>query len=264
MATVCLHDRKEIEECLRREALLHLYELGDLDDDTWPFTTWYGLRAGDDLTAVMLLYTRPNLPVVLALGEANREQVGALLRDAMRLLPARCYAHLSPGLENVLGERYGLEARGQHLKMALTNPDRTREADAAAAEPLSPADAADAQQLYEDSYPGHWFERGELQSKPYFGVRVDGRLVGIAGVHAYSESYGVAALGNIATHPEYRRQGLGRAATAGLCQFLSGRVEDIGLNVKSTNEAAIRCYRGLGFETIAAYGEYAAHTGRNR
>jgi len=258
MAVVCLHDREQIEVYLRREALLHLYELGDLDDKTWPFTTWYGLREGDDLAAVMLLYTSPRLPVVLALGEANREQLGALVRGVSHLLPTRVYAHLSPGLEEVLGAGYALASQGQHLKMALIAPDHMKEVDARAAEPLSPADAADAQQLYEQSYPGHWFESSDLQLKPYFGVRAAGRLVSIAGVHAYSERYGVAALGNIATHPAHRGRGLARAATAGLCRFLSGRVEHIGLNVKATNEAALRCYGGLGLERIASYGEYLA------
>jgi ribosomal protein S18 acetylase RimI-like enzyme len=264
MAVECLHDRREIEKCLRTEALLHLYELGDLDDDAWPFTSWYGLRNGAALTAVTLLYTRPSLPVVLALGEANREQVRALVRAAMELLPARFYAHLSPRLEMVLAERYRLESRGQHLKMALMRLDSMRDADTGRAEPMSPADAADAQHLYEDSYPGHWFEADELESKPYFGVRSNGRLVSIAGVHAYSERYGVAALGNVATHPAYRRQGLGRAATAALCQFLSERVEHIGLNVKSTNEAAMRCYESLGFERVASYGEYVAQVNLGR
>jgi predicted GNAT family acetyltransferase len=95
-------------------------------------------------------------------------------------------------------------------------------------------------------------------------VRTGGRLVSIAGVHAYSERYGVAAVGNVATHPAYRKQGLGRAATAALCQFLNGRVEHIGLNVKSTNEAAVRCYESLGFEKVASYGEYVAQVDLGR
>ena len=39
MQRICLHDQTTIEAVLRRNALLHLYELGDLDDLFWPYTT---------------------------------------------------------------------------------------------------------------------------------------------------------------------------------------------------------------------------------
>jgi len=80
--------------------------------------------------------------------------------------------------------------------------------------------------------------------------------VAAAGVHVYSASRGVAALGNIATHPDRRGRGLGRAVTARLCASLLATVRHIGLNVHAENAAAIACYRGLGFEAVARYGEF--------
>jgi predicted GNAT family acetyltransferase len=58
--------------------------------------------------------------------------------------------------------------------------------------------------------------------------------------------------GNDAAH---RNKGYGRLVTARLCQSLLEKVEHIGLNVKADNDAAIACYRKLGFEIIAPYGE---------
>lgn len=82
------------------------------------------------------------------------------------------------------------------------------------------------------------------------------RLVSIAGIHVYSPKYKVAALGNITTLPSRRGKGYGRRVTARLCRSLVDEGIDIGLNVKADNSAAISCYRGLGFETVAAYEEF--------
>ena len=89
----------------------------------------------------------------------------------------------------------------------------------------------------------------------YFGIRNDTMLLSIAGVHVYSKKYRVAALGNIATHPEHRGKGYGTAVTARLCRELLEHVDTIGLNVGVDNTAAIKCYKKLGFEFTAVYNE---------
>jgi len=71
-----------------------------------------------------------------------------------------------------------------------------------------------------------------------------------------SQSYGVAALGNIATHPDLRNRGLGTAVTAKLCNVLLRSVETIGLNVKADNLAALSCYKKLEFKEIATIEQY--------
>ena len=109
--------------------------------------------------------------------------------------------------------------------------------------------------LYKEGYPGNWFNARMLQTKQYFGLRIENRLVSIAGIHVYSEKYKVAALGNIVTHPDYRGNGFGKAVTAGLCQSLSEHVDNIGLNVKADNAAAIALYEKLGFEIVGTYYE---------
>ncbi|MGE0526201.1 MAG: GNAT family N-acetyltransferase, partial [Bdellovibrionales bacterium] len=48
-------------------------------------------------------------------------------------------------------------------------------------------------------------------------------LAAISGVHVFSRRDSVAALGNIATHPQYRGQGHATALTLRLCQELWGR-----------------------------------------
>ena len=77
-------------------------------------------------------------------------------------------------------------------------------------------------------------------------------------MHVSSERYRVAALANIATDPDYRRQGYGKAVIAGLCKQLQGRVDHIGLNINSINIPALRCYESLGFEVIGSYEQLIA------
>jgi ribosomal protein S18 acetylase RimI-like enzyme len=95
-----------------------------------------------------------------------------------------------------------------------------------------------------------------LETETYFGIRRDGVLVSVAGVHVVSRSHRAAALGNITTDPSVRGQGLARIATAAVCRCLLDRnVDLIGLNVESQNAAAIGVYRKLGFERVAGYDE---------
>ncbi len=96
-----------------------------------------------------------------------------------------------------------------------------------------------------------------LETGHYYGIRQDGALLSIAGVHVYSPQYRVAALGNITSHPAARERGLATLVTARLCKELLRNVDHIGLNVRADNASAIACYTKLGFTRTAEYGEYA-------
>jgi hypothetical protein len=62
---VILHDKQEIGAYLRCDPALHVYAIGDLDDFFWTSTVWYGLKEGENLLAVALLYTGGDLPTLL-------------------------------------------------------------------------------------------------------------------------------------------------------------------------------------------------------
>jgi ribosomal protein S18 acetylase RimI-like enzyme len=255
LRAICLHDKPRIAAFLGRRPELNIYAIGDLDDFFWPYTQWYGLEETGELREVALLYAGAGLPVLLALTEdppAMRE----LLRGILPLLPPRVYAHLSEGIVEVLAEQYRPEEHGAYDKMHLADPARLDAIDTAGAFQLTPADLDEAQGFYAAAYPGNWFDPRMLETGQYFGVRRGGMLGSVAGIHVYSPEYGVAALGNIATRPELRGQGLATVATAALCRSLQERVAHIGLNVNASNGAAIACYRRLGFARVASYHEY--------
>ncbi len=251
-----LDDKLKIESFLRQDIYLHIYSLGDLDDFFWPYTTFYGLRTNGHLQAVALLYRGQGIPTLLALS-SNCDEMAELARSLAPELPPSFYAHLSPGLEKTLGESHGLDPHGLHLKMAFSDRAEIADYDCSQVVRLNRAELEEIQAFYQASYPGNWFDPRMLETGQYFGIRADGKLVSAGGIHVYSPQYRVAALGNIATHPAYRGRGYAKAVTARICRSSLQAVEHIGLNVKADNHNAIACYEGLGFKTVAEYGEFA-------
>lgn len=255
MDSMCFHDKNEIERFLSRDVYLNIYSIGDLDDFFWPYTMWYGSKSNGHIDAVALVYVGLPLPTLLALSNELDAMTGLLI-SIQHLLPYRFYAHLSPGLENVLGTTHDLEPHGEHFKMALSDETPASRYDCSGVVRLSMKDLTAVQALYKESYPENWFDPRMLDTNQYFGIREENRLVSVAGIHVYSPQYKVAALGNIATLPACRNKGHGSRVTATLCRSLCGDGIRVGLNVKSDNRTAISCYQRIGFEVVASYGEF--------
>lgn len=254
--TICLHDKKEIESFLRKNVYLYIYAIGDLDDFFWPYTTWYAWKEDDENRAIALLYSRRKLPTLLALSEEGKTK--KLLQDLVQLLPNKFHAHLRSGVEATLKYKYNMKSHGQYRKMALKNKSSMHNVDCSGVIRLRDEDLEQILEFYKQAYPDNWFDSDILQTKQYFGIRKENKLVSVAGIHVYSEQYKVAALGNIVTHPDYRGNGFGKAVTVKLCQELSKKADHIGLNVKSDNEKAISMYEKLGFEIVDSFWEYTA------
>lgn len=257
MKAVCLHDKQEIEAYFRRNMPIHLLEVGDLDNFFWPYTTWYALKDGAAIQALVLMYTGGGLPTLLALTD-DLPAMRFLLQSLLYLLPRRFYAHLSGDLASVFSGEYRADSRGTHYKMSLVDPSKLEGVDTSEVIPLGTQDIDDLRALYSASYPGNWFEPRMLETGFYYGVRRDGALVSVAGIHVYSPLYKIGVLGNVTTHPAFRGQRLATATCARLCQELLKTVQHVGLNVKADNISAIRTYERLGFEVVGEYGEFDA------
>jgi ribosomal protein S18 acetylase RimI-like enzyme len=254
-ALVQLTDRSEIARILRRDAALHVYELGDLDDFFWPQTSWHALAGARDET-LCLVYRHPALPTVISLcADAARDAMRAMLVALAPTLPDRFYAHTSPGLRDAVSTHRGYD-HGRHLKMALRDRGALDAVDARGVHPLRESDRAEVLEFFRDAYPDNWFDPAMLATGKYVAVRGrDGAIVSVAGVHVYSAAQRVAAVGNVATRADQRGRGLAGRTTAALTRDLLATADCIGLNVAADNAAAIRCYERLGFQTIAAYDE---------
>ena len=249
-----LYDKNKIEAFLRKNVPLHIYSIGDLDDFFWQATQWYALKESDEIQALALLYTGQSIPTLQALAE-QADPIRQLLRSIFHILPDRFHAHFSPGVDEVFKGRYKMVSCEKHYKMVLISkrlPDRM---DCSQVVRMTEEDLNQMLQLYKEAYPGNWFDPRMLQTRQYFGMKIDNKLVSIAGIHVYSKTYRVAALGNITTHPDYRGRDFALSVTARLCQSLLKDVDHIGLNVKANNAPAIALYEKLGFKIVATYYE---------
>ncbi len=260
MKTINLHNKQEIESYLRKNTLLHIYSLGDLDTFFWPYTTWYASKEADQIHAILLVYSGMDIPTLLAFSD-DKPALRSLLESTLPLLPRYFYMHILPDLEDIFTSQFSLEFRGDYYKMGLQKTELVTQVDTSRVSALGQADLEQIYHLYSLSYPGNWFDPRMLETRQYFGVKGAEELLSIAGVHVYSAPYKAAALGNITTHPAHRGQGLGKITTARLCQSLLETVDYIGLNVKANNQAALNLYQMLGFEIVSPYREYTVRSG---
>ncbi len=257
MKAISLHEKRDIYQYLKRNVYLHLYSIGDLDDFFWPFTNWYALVDDEQTREIALIYFGHGLPVLLAFSK-NPGQLQTLLEEIKDLLPPTFYAHLSPTIHKVFQDTHSLTHHGEHNKMALMGEPTSPKRNGGEAVHIPPSEIKAVKALYQKSYPKNWFDSRMLETGQYLGIKDEavGEYISIAGVHVYSPTYDIAAIGNVATHPQYRGQGYATQVTAHLCESLSKKVKYIGLNVKVNNKAAITCYKKLGFKCVGKYHEF--------
>jgi ribosomal protein S18 acetylase RimI-like enzyme len=101
-----------------------------------------------------------------------------------------------------------------------------------------------------------WASRvSETASMPLMGYvwEQDGRIIGNASLIPFRDrGKRIYLIANIATHPDYRRRGIGRALTERVMkQARDKNTSAIWLHVRDDNPGAIELYRQLGFQEIA-------------
>eukprot|EP00933_Yihiella_yeosuensis_P045907 TRINITY_DN41333_c0_g1_i1.p1 TRINITY_DN41333_c0_g1~~TRINITY_DN41333_c0_g1_i1.p1 ORF type:complete len:259 (-),score=45.16 TRINITY_DN41333_c0_g1_i1:155-829(-) len=209
-------------------------------------------------------------PVLQVLGDPRNEES---LKDATSLLEALIAKSLLPksssgdfecwlnaGLEKLLIEAgYSVSAKLYHRMALETSKLTARSSSDSKVRHLIMDDAVAAAALCA-TMPRSWFEAKQLDEGKYFALAHPDDdnlgLVSIAGTHVYAPKYGVAALGNVCTHPDFRGKGFSKAVVGELCRHLhSEGVSMIALNVETDNEAAIRLYKSLGFTIIMDFVE---------
>jgi predicted GNAT family acetyltransferase len=113
-----------------------------------------------------------------------------------------------------------------------------------ACQALGDADAAEMFALAALTRPGPYFSHTHTLGD-FFGVKVDGRLVAMAGERMRPD--GFTEVSGVCTHPDHR----GHGYAAGLMHVLAERIRRRGevpfLHVYAGNSGAIRLYKQLGY-----------------
>ncbi len=110
---------------------------------------------------------------------------------------------------------------------------------------LTAGDAAEMLALATLTEPGPFAPRTHLMGN-FFGVRIDGRLVAMAGERMRFPGY--TEVSGVCTHPDFRGRGYARRLSAHVMASIRARHETPFLHAWKSNADAIRLYQTLGFE----------------
>jgi predicted GNAT family acetyltransferase len=80
-------------------------------------------------------------------------------------------------------------------------------------------------------------------------------LLAVAGTHLVAPTRGVAAVGNIYTHPAHRGHGYGQLVTSAVTEELLNRRLLVVLNVNADNASAVHMYKKLGYRVHCPFVE---------
>lgn len=241
-----VRDKAEIRRRLNADREWSLYALADLDDGLFAQCEWWAVEGG-----LALVFRGIAIRPIFVMGDA------ASVRALLQALPEPSgYLNLSAHHVDAAAGIYDYRKRHDMRRMILED-FRPRPG---AVEPLGPEHCGEIERLYASGEGGGVaFAPFQLLTGLFRGIRRDGCLVAVAGVQAASPQEGVAAIGNIFTHPDFRGHGLAQAATSAVVAAVrAAGIRTIGLNVESRNAAAIHAYERIGFRTRFPYFEGVA------
>jgi ribosomal protein S18 acetylase RimI-like enzyme len=243
-----LIDKAEIRVYLETDRDYAAYALGDLDEGFFGLCTWRVATEGDAIRALALEYVGFAPPVLFLMGTS--EGVATLLAEPTQL--DRVYVTAREEHLSTLSRFYLWDELEHMWRMVLREPEGL------SGEPQVRAPVRSCKRLVMDDVGclsalyslggGDAFSPTQVTQGVFYGVEQAGQLISVAGTHLVSDTYSVAAIGNVMTHPDHRSCGYATLTTHAVCAELSRRgIQTIVLNVREDNAPAIRVYEELGF-----------------
>ena len=233
-------DRDLLHAFLGRDRIFAAYAIADMDDAEFARTRWGLAFDGSEPVAVVMEYRGLSPQPLFVMGDADG--VGTILRDIIRARVA--FLAAKPEVVPAVEATYRVDPAADMVRMHVDRETfRPVLGDAVR---LDAADTRHLSRLYELGLSAA-LPTESVASGVYYGVRRGSRLIAAAGTHVISPTYGVAAVGNVFTHREYRGQGLAKVVTSAVTTELLRSVDDVVLNVRADNPPALAAYRALGY-----------------
>ena len=246
-----LTDKSRILAYLETDRLYAAYAIGDLEPGMFEQSAWAGAEEAGRMQTLALLFRGMQPPPLFLMGETDG--LRAILENL--LCPEWVYvtcreAHLAMARDFYA---WGETAPVSMWRMAL-RPARFGTVGGDCIR-LTSAHSDQLAELYALG-GGLAFGPAQVKHGVFRGIFASDRLVAAAGTHLVSPTYGVAAVGNVFTHPEYRGRGYAIAVTGTVvAELLERGIGDVVLNVSQDNAVAIRIYERLGFERYCPFFE---------
>jgi ribosomal protein S18 acetylase RimI-like enzyme len=236
-------DRSEIAAFLRTDRRYAAYALGDLDGPNRHRMAWGMAYDEAGRPTALVMHHEGLVPQPLFLMGAP-DGCRAVLESVLK--PRDAYLQGTELHELALRGLYDLDAPLQMLRMVVDR--ETFQPFAGPAERLTALDIDDLNRLYQLGFRAG-FPPSVVEDGVYYGVRVRDRLVAAAGTHAINPREGIAVVGNVMTHADFRGHDFAKMVTSAVTAELLDRVEDVALNVHADNDPAVAAYSRLGYRT---------------
>jgi ribosomal protein S18 acetylase RimI-like enzyme len=253
MHTRKLTDKNEILRFLETDRLYAAYAIGDLEPALFAQSEWVGAERDGQVHTIALLFEGLDPPALFLMGDPAG--LASILRLGLRrrrvFLTCR-QRHLA-----VVQAFYHTDPPDLMWRMTIQWED-FRPVHSPEVVALSPRHTGELERLYAQG-GGDAFSPTQLATGAFYGVRDRGRVVGAAGTHLVSPTYGMGAIGNVYIDEAYRGRGHGTATTSAVVAELFRRgIRHVILNVSQTNTSAVRIYERLGFAKYCPFLEMLA------
>jgi len=236
-----LADPATIRQLLAGERAYGAYALGQLSPELFAASQWW-LAQGDGTQAIVVHSHGGLGRAMFIVGDAEAAEAVLALHPGPRFSFASFRMEHKP----IVRRHFHLIRDQLMLRMAVTG-DRFRPAQGEAIR-LRGRDVNRINRLYSREDGSTSYTSRHIEEGVYYGVLAQGKLVSIAGTHVASPAEGVAVVGNVFTHPNYRGSGLATIATSAVTDHLLEECPLVVLTVETTNREAVHLYDRLGYQ----------------
>lgn len=245
-------DREMLRAFLERDRVYAAYAICDLDEREFDRTRWGVALAGGDLVAVGVEHRGLTPQPLFLMGRPDG--LGAILGDVLR--PRTAYLAAMPEAMPAVQARYRVQPAPPMVRMWVDR-ERFRPCPGDVRR-IGPGETGELNRLYQLGFAS-WLSPSAIAEGVYYGIRAGGKIVAAAGTHVMSPAARLAVVGNVLTQAEYRGRGFATAVTGAVTSELLQWCDQVVLNVRSDNPAALQAYRRLGYVEHVRFEERLVH-----